>query len=281
MQNKIQIFFIIILNIFISSSAFGETQLNFDVSQIEILDGGDKIIGNKRGTISTNDGIIIDADEFEYDKNKNILQATGNINIQDKINNYQISSESIIYFKNTEKIVIKGKSNSFTNSNYNLKAEDITFFRKEMLISSDKGATLVDEKNETFYEINKFSYSFKDQIVKGEKIFVNINYNQPFSDKYFFKSAIINLEDQSYIAQDIDINLKKDIFGNENNDPRFKGISSSSNDGITTKEKGINTSCKKNDSCPPWTIQAEKVTYDENKKQIFYDNALIKFMTSQ
>ena len=116
MQNKIQIFFIIILNIFISSSAFGETQLNFDVSQIEILDGGDKIIGNKRGTISTNDGIIIDADEFEYDKNKNILQASGNINIQDKINNYQISSESIIYFKNTEKIIIKGKSNSFTKN---------------------------------------------------------------------------------------------------------------------------------------------------------------------
>ena len=47
MQNKIQIFFIIIFNIFISSSAFSETQLNFDVSQIEILDGGDKIIGNK------------------------------------------------------------------------------------------------------------------------------------------------------------------------------------------------------------------------------------------
>ena len=70
MQNKIQIFFIIILNIFISSSAFGETQLNFDVSQIEILDGGDKIIGNKRGTISTNDGIIIDADNLNTIKIK-------------------------------------------------------------------------------------------------------------------------------------------------------------------------------------------------------------------
>ena len=54
-----------------------------------------------------------------------------------------------------------------------------------MLISSDEGATLIDEKNETLYEINKFSYSLKDEIIKGEKIFVNTKYNQPFSDKYF------------------------------------------------------------------------------------------------
>ena len=115
-----------------------------------------------------------------------------------------------------------------------------------------------------------------DEIIKGEEIFVNIKYNQPFSDKYFFKTAIFNLKDQSYIAQDIDINLKKDIFGNKNNDPRFKGISSSSKNGITTINKGIFTSCKKNDNCPPWTIQADKVTYDKNKKQINYKNALVK-----
>jgi len=116
MQNKIHIFFIIIFNVFIMSKTFGETELNFDVSQIEILDEGNRIIGNKRGTITTNDGIIINADEFEYDKNKNILQASGNISIQDKINNYQISSENIIYFKDTEKIVIKGNSNSLIYS---------------------------------------------------------------------------------------------------------------------------------------------------------------------
>ena len=34
--------------------------------------------------------------------------------------------------------------------------------------------------------------------------------------------------------------------------------------------------CKKNDKCPPWSIQADKITYNENKKQINYDNALVK-----
>ncbi len=276
MLNKISILFIIILSNFLLSAAHSENQINFDVSQIEILDGGNKIVGNKRGKISTNDGIIIEADQFEYDKIKNILRASGNVNIIDEINDYEISSENILYFKDIKKIEIKGKSNSTIHSNYSFRTEDIIILRKDNIISSNKNATIIDKKNQTLYEVNRFSYSLKEEIIKGEEIFINVKYNQPFSDKYFFKSAIFNLRDQSYIAQDIDINFKKDIFGNKDNDPRFKGISSSSKNGITTINKGIFTSCKKNDKCPPWTIQADKVTYDKNKKQIYYDNALLK-----
>ena len=145
-----------------------------------------------------------------------------------------------------------------------------------MTISSDEGATIIDNVNLTRYEIGKFNYSLRDQILKGEKIFINTKYNQPFSDKYFFESAVFDLKNQNYIAQDIDINFKKDLFGNKNNDPRFKGLSSSRKNNVTTINKGIFTSCKKNDNCPPWSIQANKIIYDENKKQILYDNALVK-----
>ena len=145
-----------------------------------------------------------------------------------------------------------------------------------MIISSDVGVEILDNKNQTLYEIGKFSYSLNDEILKGEDFFINTKYNQPFSDKYFFKNAVFNLKDQTYIAQDININFKKNIFGNENNDPRFKGTSSSSKNGVTTINKGIFTSCKKNKGCPPWTIQADKIIYDKNKKQINYENALVK-----
>ena len=257
MPNRILILFIIILNNFIFSNELHSEELNFDISQIEILDGGNKIIGKKRGKITTNDGVTINADQFEYDKNINVLRANGNIKIEDKINNFIILSENVVYYKNSEKIEIDGKSEAKLYSNYNLKSEDITILRNEKIISSNKNSIIIDEKNQTLYEISKFNYSIEDEILKGERFFINTKYNQPFSDKYFFKSAIFNLKDQSYIAQDIDINLKKDIFGNQNNDPRFKGISSSSKNGVTTIEKGIFTSCKKNDNCPPWTIQAQ------------------------
>ncbi len=275
MLNKTLIFFLIISNL-IFLNLYSDDQINFDVSEIEILDGGNKIVGKNRGTITTNDGIIIQADEFEFDKVKNILKAKGKIVIEDKLNNYNFFAKAITYFKNEEKIEIQGKTEAMIGNNYNFKTENISIFREQMIISSDVGVKILDNKNQTRYEIGKFSYSLNDEILKGEDFFINTKYNQPFSDKYFFKSAVFNLKNQTYIAQDININFKKDIFGNENNDPRFKGTSSSSKNGVTTINKGIFTSCKKNDGCPPWTIQADKIIYDKDKKQINYENALIK-----
>ena len=275
MTNKLIIFFFIIFSLSIFKT-YSNDQINFDVTEIEILDGGKKIIGKNRGTITTNNGIIIEANNFEFDKMRNILQAKGNVSIKDKINDFTFSSQNVLYKKNEERIEIKGAAEALIDSIYKFRTEDIVILRKEMIISSDIGAKILDDLNKTKYEIGKFSYSLNDKILKGEKIFINTKYNQPFSDKYFFKTAAFNLKNQNYIAQDISIDFKKDLFGNKENDPRFKGLSSSSKDGITTINKGVFTSCKKNDNCPPWSIQADKITYNENKKQIIYDNAVVK-----
>ena len=275
MTNKIIIFFFIIFNLSILNSK-SDDQINFDVSEIEILEGGNKIIGKNRGIITTNNGITIEADKFTFDKIKNYLEAKGNITVKDQLNNYTFSANNIFYNKNEEKIELKGKAEALVDTNYKFNSQNITILRDEQIISSDVGATILDNLNLTRYEIGKFSYNLNKKVLKGENIFINTKYNQPFSDKYFFKSAVFNLKSQNYIAQDININFKKDVFGDKNNDPRFKGLSSSSKDGITTINKGVFTTCKKNDKCPPWSIQADKITYDENKKQILYNNALLK-----
>ena len=275
MINKLIIFFFIISSLSILN-AHSSDQINFDVTEIEILDGGNKIVGKNRGTITTDNGVTIEANNFEFDKIKNILQAKGNVTIKDEINNLNFSSQNVLYEKDNERIEIRGKAEALIDSSYKFQTEDIVILRKEMIISSDVGAKILDSLNKSKYEIGKFSYSINEKILKGEKFFINTKYNEPFSDKYFFESAVFNLKNQNYIAQDIRIDFKKDLFGNEKNDPRFKGISSSSKDGVTTINKGVFTSCKKNDNCPPWSIQANKITYDENKKQIIYDNASIK-----
>ena len=275
MINKIIIFLIITSNLIIFS-ANGDEQISFDVTEIEILDEGNTIIGKNRGTITTNDGFTIEADEFKFDKVENTLKAEGNIIVTDQINNYNLSGQDILYKKNEEKIEIKGKAEVLVEKGYKFKSENIIFLRNEMIISSDIGAKIIDKITQTQYEIGKFSYSLNEEVLKGEKIFINTKFNQPFSDKYFFKTAILDLKNQSYIAQDIDINFKKDIFGNKNNDPRFKGLSASSKNGTTIINKGVFTSCKRNDNCPPWSIEADKITYDESKRAILYDNAFVK-----
>ena len=57
MINKTLIFFSIFFHL-ISFNLFGNEQLSFDVTEIEILDGGDRIIGKNRGVIKSNDGFM-------------------------------------------------------------------------------------------------------------------------------------------------------------------------------------------------------------------------------
>ena len=60
MLNKTLIFFLVISNL-IFLNLYSDDQINFDVSEIEILDDGKKIVGKNRGKITTDNGIIIEA----------------------------------------------------------------------------------------------------------------------------------------------------------------------------------------------------------------------------
>ena len=113
---------------------------------------------------------------------------------------------------------------------------------------------------------------YKEEL-RGENIVIVTNYGLPKSDKYFFSSAIIDLTDNSAIAQNTKIEMHKNIL-NEENDPVIRCISTTKNN-ITKVKKGIFTSCKKNDKCPPWSISAEEVVLIE-KRKLTYKNALLK-----
>ena len=108
-------------------NAYSDDQINFDVSEIEILDGGDRIIGKKRGTLTTNDGITIEADEFEFDKVKNVLKAQGNIRVKDQPNDYYFSAQNIFYNKELERIFIEGKAEALVESSSNFKQKILLF----------------------------------------------------------------------------------------------------------------------------------------------------------
>ena len=99
MKNKYIIFLTLIFLIFFHKNVFGQEQFDFNVKEIFITDNGNKFIGKNKGTASSNTGVIINADEFEYDKKLNILTATGNVVAHDKINDYFLYSKKIIYDK--------------------------------------------------------------------------------------------------------------------------------------------------------------------------------------
>ena len=50
-------------------------------------------------------------------------------------------------------------------------------------------------------------------------------------------------------------------------------------DQISKFDKSIFTICdyRENDKCPPWSLQANQMSHDKNKKTVYYDNVVIKF----
>lgn len=307
MKNKIIliIFAIFQISFVIPTNVLSQENFKFEVSEIEIDQKNKKIIGNKRGVITSNLGELIEADKFEYNqinntlkvegnvifknpdgslitgdqliynKTKNYLSANGNIIIDDN-KSYKIYADKINYFKNDNKIITVGETRGVVNGNYKIETKNLIFLRDDMLFYSGEEIKFYNEIKDSFLSLKSFSYSISNQRLKGEDVILIRGYKSPLNEKYFLKSAHIDLKNDSFLTEEINIELKKDIFGNKNNDPRLAGVSSSSKNGITTINKGKFTSCKKNKNCTPWSIQASKIIHNKEKKKISYNNAVLK-----
>ncbi len=222
-----------------------------------------------------NEGIVIDAENFEYNKIKNVMIADSNVKIKDTINDYLILAKKATYYKNSEKIITQGETEAFIQSKYVINSKDVTYLHNKKVLSS-QNKTKINDQNSQIYFADKFSYSINQEIIKGEEFLIITNYNLPNSDKIFLKSAIINLKNKNFVATNTKIKVHKDIFDVSDNDPRIEGVSSRGDETYTLIDKGVFTSCKKNDNCPPWSIQSKKIKHDKIKKTLNYDNAIIK-----
>ena len=323
--------------IFFSFCANSNEPFNFDITEVEIREDGNQFIGTKRGTVTTDDGVIITADQFNYDKLLNILNASGNVKIDDDINNFIIYADNITYLKNQEiiltqgnskaindgmiidankfrydktlnildaqenvkidninedfilytnditylrnqeKIFTKGQTEVIVERKYNFFSEDVLFNRNKMELSSSHKSTIFDNKS-NFYELDVFKYFMNEELLKAKnlKITTNIKLLEEERDEFFFSDAFVNLKNENFKASNTEINMKKELFGNKKNDPRVLGASSFKVNEITHINKGVFTSCEKNDTCPAWSIKAKKIKHDRIKKQLIYDNAVLQ-----
>ena len=143
MKSKISKFIYLIVFSLLSFNVNSSEQFSFDVTQIDILENGNKFIGNKRGTITSNDGIVINADKFEYQKKLNILKANGNVKIIDNINNYEIYSNRITYDKKNNIIFTEKNSKAFDlKNNFEINANSFEYNITKNIIDAKNNATI-------------------------------------------------------------------------------------------------------------------------------------------
>ena len=251
-------FYIIIFCHFLNANS---NELKFEATSIELIDK-DKIIMAKDGVrILSNDGIVIDADKMRYDKEKKILNAEGNIAVKNKSKKIQINSDKITYDKIEEKIVSSGNVLIEFENNYTLSTDEIIYLKnsEEILINH---YSRIEDQFENNIEIEKLNYSIKDKLFKGRKVKLR-DLEKNF---YNFDTAIIDFSRNQIIADKVSIDFNKNTFGNPLNDPRLKGNYFFGDKKNSIIKKGVFTTCKKSDDCPPWQIKAKEINHDKEKK---------------
>ena len=247
----------------------------FEVTNIEIIENGTIYKGRNRGKIITDNQIEIISNNFEYLKKTNRLKADGDVILTDIKNNIIINAEKIFYLKNEEKIYTVGKTLIKVSDKYTIKGSDLILLKNEMILSSEKKTTVADNFS-NLYKLDKFEYSINQEILKGEKIEVITNYKKSKSDQYFFETGFINLKNNEFLARDINVKMHKTLYGNRNNDPRINAVSGYGDKYNNFYDKGVFTSCKKTDKCPPWKISAKKIQHDKVKKRVIYNSAWLE-----
>ncbi len=265
--SKVILFLVFFINI---SYSYSE-ELKFEASSIEIIDK-DKIIIAKDGVkILSGNEIIIDADQMRYDKENKFLKASGNVVVTNTIENLEIISDNITYDKIAEKIVSFGNVEINFEDSYTLKTKEIIYLKNTEEILINHFSKIKDNLGNEI-EFEKLNFNAIDKLIKGKTVkLIDLEKNL-----YNFESAIIDFSKNQIIADNININFNKNIFGNPLNDPRLKGNYFFSDGKNSIIKKGVFTSCKKNDDCPPWQIKAKEIKHDKEKKIINYKNAWLE-----
>ena len=245
------------------------------------------IFSKKNSKALIENGISIKGDNFNYEINKNILNANGNVIIEDKIENYLMNTENISYEKNLDKVFSEGYSETIIQSKYKFLSKNVILDRGKKELKSSENSIIYDD-NFNQYKLSNFLYFYDKKFLKGSNIQVTTNHNKDKSDKFIFNDAFIDFSNNSYSSKDSKIILHKKVFDQERdlvdekkniflgeNDPRIYAVSSKGNENEVILNKAIFTSCKLNDNCPPWSIKAKKITHDRINKDIIYDNAIL------
>ena len=221
--------------------------------------------------------IEIFADKIQIFKKENKIIADGNVDYVDTTNNIKILTDKISYFRDLEKIVTEGSTVANIQSKYKFDSMNVNYNYQDKELSS-KEKTIIIDKNFTLYELDNFSYDLNREFLKGKNIKIIENSKSPpgETNKYFFADGFFDLKNKNFKTGETKISLKKNIFDRSENDPRLYGVSSSHENNLTTIKKAVFTSCNKNNECPPWQLEASEIKHDKKKKQLIYENSILK-----
>jgi len=270
MKNKI---LIIIVYFFFSQTLFAEN-LSIQAKKISIDKINNKSLFEEEVIVKTDYGSVIKSDYAEYDKKNSLLILKKNIIAFDAQGN-KLETNYAEYNETTKILKSVGTSNIRTSENYFIKSENIILDSIKKTIKSDKSSLIKDVDDNEIY-LENFEYNSKKNIFKSIGF---IKLKDKLNNSYEFSQIYIDTEKKELLGTDIKSFLNDESFKfKKENKPRIFANTLKLNKNNSEFYKSIFTLCdyRKNDKCPPWSIQSTKMFHDSKKKTIYYENAVVK-----
>ena len=271
MRNKFLLIFALLIvrvDIALSENLFIESKKIFIEKKKELT------IFEKDVIATTEDGFKIESQYGAYNKKSGILILKDTIKGRDKKNN--LIETSFAEYNELSKVFKSiGYTKITTGENYIIEGEDIIYDDIKKRISSEKKALIIDQENNKIF-LEKFEYEINDNIFKSIG-FVKVQ--DKFDNIYKFSQIYIDTKKKEILGTDSKFFInQRDFKIDDRNKPRIFSNTSKISENESIFKKSIFTLCdyRKNDECPPWSVQSTQMLHDNKKKTIFYENAVIK-----
>ena len=270
MKNNILIIFLYL----ILSSALRAENILIEAKSITIDKINEITIFEKDVIIKTLDGRRIESNYAEYNKKIGFIKLKKNIKAIDAQNNI-LETEYADYNDKSKIFNSIGPTKITTTEKYIIEGEDVLLDDFNNYIKSDKKTTITDQENNKIF-LENFEYKTEKNIFKS---IGNIKVIDKLKNKYEFSEIYIDTKKKEILGSDTKAFLNDNNFKSHvNNKPRIFSNAIRVTEEKSTFKKSIFTLCdyRKNDKCPPWSIQASQMLHDNKQKTIYYENAVIK-----
>ena len=162
-----------------------------------------------------------------------------------------------------------------TTDKYVINGKNIILDNDKRIIYSKEKSVIQDQENNFIY-LQNFEYIIEKNIFKSIGL---IKIKDKNDNSYEFSQIYIDTKKKEILGTDIKTFFNQNDFKiDKRNKPRVFANTIKINQNKNSFNKSIFTLCdyRKNDKCPPWSIQASEMLHDNKKKTIYYNNAVVK-----
>ena len=249
-------------------------EINISAKKITVDKKSQITIFEDEVVIQNSKNNLIQSNYAAYNKKLKFYTLKGNVVVKDFKGNL-IKANEATYNEALNVFKSAGKTNLITKEGYYLESENVVFNDQSNVVSSDQ-KTLVKDNMENLITLNNFKYEINESIFKSLgkiKVIDKMNNSYEFSQLYIDekKKEIIGTDSKAYLNQ-------KDFKMNPKNKPRIFSNAINIYQEESSFIKSTFTMCdyREGNKCPPWQLNASKMTHNKKKKTIYYDNAVIK-----